>query len=263
MNRSFSRSCGSYDPRVSPAGAGDDGRDRPDRRNVLRKLIGKCVCINLVGDDTVKGKLIAVCRGYLVLQTKHGVVYVNANQVESIEEAGSDRGSRRRPRFIRALDFRDLVEQFEDEFVKITWGREDKVKGFVSDVSGNRMTLIADNRIVVVFIDKIKTIQPISARDRLGHCSLGDRTSGNRTAGSGASSDSALEQLAPGALQPGVAEPGGIGMNWAVGETVLPEPVYRPNRYGVPKELLLAGNRKKRKAASKPKLRKAPLKPTR
>lgn len=274
MNRPFPGSDGPYNSRVSPADTGRDGRNR------LRRLIGKCVRINLVGDETIEGRFIAFCRDYIVLKTKDGVVYVNADQVESIEENGADRSGGQRPPFIRAANFRDLVEQFEDEFVKIKWGRRDKVKGFVTDVSGNIMTVVDNNRMIQIFIDKIKAIQPLSDRERLGHRSgcnrtEGSRTRGDRTGGSRTQGNrtGGVEVTLPGVVSPEAVFPlgsdgnrtggnrtgsgnhrtGGDDIHWMLGNNLLPEPTFRPNRYGVPESLLLASAKRKKKSSSKPK----------
>lgn len=186
----MSRFCGPYGPyRVSPTyrsnrnGNRNRNSNRDRARNTMRRLIGTCVTIHLTGDETIKGKLIAICRGYIVLQKGRDVIYVNAAQVESIAERSMDNDDRTRPRFIRAVSFRDLVRALENEFVKIRWGRRNTLTGFISNVSGNIVTVIVGRRIVQVYIDNIKTIQVLSDRERLDDCSSGNRTSGDRIPG--------------------------------------------------------------------------------
>ncbi|WP_165279964.1 DUF2642 domain-containing protein [Paenibacillus protaetiae] len=223
----------------------DPTRQNPsrNRRNGLKRMIGNFVCINLVGDEKVEGRLIAVCRDYIVLRTRDGIVYVNANQVESVAENGANRSrGSRTPRFIRAANFHDLVRQLENEFVKITFGRNDKVKGYITDVCDNTATVVDCHKLVSVYIDKIKTIRPLNDRDRLGSGSNGNRSN--------------PANIVPAEIAPVAAGNAGrsgrsrgetIGSNneleWALG--TIPEPEFRPNRYGVPESLLLNGAKKK------------------
>jgi spore coat protein B len=177
------------------------------KRNFLDALVGEQVKINRGGPNAIFGKLLAVKSDYLVVFTREGVVYVKTNHIKSITDldgshgtggsrtggTGGSRGSRsigsKDKDFIKADNFRGVLNALNQKFVQVNWGGPEKVVGFLAEVTQDRILVVSDHKKVEIFIAHIQSIK-LEKKMRSGKGTSGGTSGGT----AGASNASASEQ---------------------------------------------------------------------
>lgn len=142
----------------------------------LKNLVGEFVRINRGGPESLEGKLLAVKSDYLVLATREGVVYVDLDHVKSVTGFAKGKSGGTGNEFIHANSFRGVINALTKEFVQINWGGPEKVEGFLAEVQGNTALLVANNQVVYILVDHIKTIKKLGGKS-------GGNKSGNKSGG--------------------------------------------------------------------------------
>ncbi|SFE46994.1 spore coat protein B [Paenibacillus catalpae] len=140
----------------------------------LKNLVGEFVRINRGGPESLEGKLLAVKSDYLVLSTREGVVYVDLDHVKSVTGFANPKSGGVNNDYINATNFRGVIRALTKEFVQINWGGPEKIEGFLAEVQGNTALVVANNQVVYLLVDHIKTIK------KLGGKSGGNKSGGNK-----------------------------------------------------------------------------------
>ncbi len=153
----------------------------------LHSLIGRNVKINRGGPDALTGRLLAVRSNYLVLQTRNGIVYINAEHVKSITEAAGGTGGRT-AMYIMADSFNGVLRQLRQQFVQINQGGPEKVEGFVAEVSHDTLLLVSNKEAIRIPLFHIRSV---SLAQQKGNKSGGNnRSGGNNNGGNNANNRS-------------------------------------------------------------------------
>ncbi|NIK66822.1 hypothetical protein [Paenibacillus sp. BK720] len=121
----------------------------------------------------MEGKLLAVKNDYLVLSTREGVVYVDLDHVKSVTGFAKGKSGGTSNDYINANSFRGIINALTKEFVQINWGGPEKVEGFLAEVQGNTALVVANNQVVYILVDHIKTIKKLGGKS-------GGNKSGNK-----------------------------------------------------------------------------------
>ena len=159
--------------------------------NYLNSLIGHHVKVNRGGPDALTGRLLAVHSNYLVLQTKTGVVYVNAAHVKSITETAGGTGGRSTT-YIVAENFNGVLRQLRQQFVQINQGGPEKVAGFVVEVTNDTLLLVSNKEAIRIPLHHIRSVSVVQQKGNKSngntksgenHKSGGNKSNGNRTHG--------------------------------------------------------------------------------
>jgi len=143
----------------------------------LYSLAGRSVKINRGGPDAMNGRLLAVRSNYLVLKTKKGVVYINADHVKSITEAAGGSGGRSAS-YVIADSFHGVLRQLRNQFVQINQGGPEKVEGFIADVTGDTLLLVAGREVIRIPLFHIRSV---SLAERKGSKSGGNSNSNSNS----------------------------------------------------------------------------------
>ncbi|ACT00071.1 hypothetical protein [Paenibacillus sp. JDR-2] len=167
------RSNGGKSTGTGNTGTGNTGTGNTE----LRNLVGEFVRINRGGPESLEGKLLAVKNDYLVLSTREGVVYVDLSHVKSVTGFATSKSGGTCTDYINANNFRGVVTALTKEFVQINWGGPEKVEGFLAEVQGNTALVVANNQVVYILVDHIKTIK------KLGGKSGGNKSGNNKSGG--------------------------------------------------------------------------------
>lgn len=145
----------------------------------LHSLIGRNVKINRGGPDALTGRLLAVRSNYLVLQTRNGIVYINAEHVKSITEAAGGTGGRT-AMYIMADSFNGVLRQLRQQFVQINQGGPEKVEGFIAEVSHDTLLLVSNKEAIRIPLFHIRSV---SLAQQKGNKSSGSNRSGGNNNG--------------------------------------------------------------------------------
>jgi len=151
--------------------------------NYLNSLVGRNVKINRGGPDAMSGRLVAVRSNYLVLQTKKGVVYINAEHVKSITEAAGGSGGRT-AMYIVADSFNGVLRQLRQQFVQINQGGPEKVEGYIAEVSGDSLLLISGRDSIRIPLFHVRSVSLVERKGgKSGGNSNSSKSGGNKSGG--------------------------------------------------------------------------------
>ncbi|WP_219838579.1 hypothetical protein [Paenibacillus sp. R14(2021)] len=129
-------------------------------QNFLAAQVGMNVKINRGGPESLEGKLVSVQRGYVVLKTTGGLVYINASHVKSVTDlAGNTSKSGGNTQVIVAGSFVGVLRQLTQKFVQINWGGPEKIEGFITQVGNESLLLVVGQELVTIPLYHIKTVK--------------------------------------------------------------------------------------------------------
>jgi spore coat protein B len=148
-----------HDPIRKRHSHGSKGSHGSHGQDYLQSLVGMLVKINRGGPDSLEGTLIAVQRGYLVLSTPEGTVYINITHVKSITEVKNKKPSSKKYRYIVAGSFVGVLHKLVKKYVQINWGGPEKIEGFIAEVGNSALLLVVGQELVRIPLFHIKTVK--------------------------------------------------------------------------------------------------------
>jgi len=131
----------------------------------LASLIGRNIRIDRGGPESRTGRLLGMKEDHLVVyEEKEGVIYYKRHHIKSIgidarensDLGGEDSGDM--PAFVDATCFCELLSSLQYRWVQINRGGPEKIEGVLGDVFPDRVLLIVNNEIVVIFKYHIRSI---------------------------------------------------------------------------------------------------------
>ncbi|WP_274649367.1 hypothetical protein [Paenibacillus humicola] len=151
----------SHDAKKPTRGTRGTQGSRGGKKDYLDALVGTLVKINRGGPDSVQGRLVAVHKGYTVLSTSNGTVYINSYHVKSITqvEKKKSRGRKQSHHYIMADSFEGVLHKLVKQFAQINWGGPERMDGFIAEVGGDSLLLIVNNEFVRIPLQHIRTIK--------------------------------------------------------------------------------------------------------
>ncbi|PFJ16461.1 spore coat protein [Bacillus cereus] len=127
----------------------------------LKDLIGACVRVNRGEPESQRGIIVAVYTDYFVLENEKGEYHCyqichlksitkNTKDCEATDYGWVEDDS--------AKDFEALLQSFKYRWVKINRSGPEKVEGILQDVSGDYVTLIIKEEVVLIALSHIKSV---------------------------------------------------------------------------------------------------------
>jgi spore coat protein B len=129
----------------------------------LKLFVEKVVCINREGPESKKGRLVTVKDDHLVLLTEEQYLYyqtkhIKSITVDSIEPEGTTISLNKKPVYLDATSFKDILEKMSFRRVQINQGGPECVNGVLSRLFENHVDLVQGHEVIKVATPHIKNI---------------------------------------------------------------------------------------------------------
>ncbi|WLD94712.1 hypothetical protein [Alkalihalobacillus sp. AL-G] len=145
-------------------------------------LKGQWIKINLGGPESRAGKLLAIKKDYLTIQTKKDeVIYYQLDHIKGVSiNANNYWLTSRKVKHLDEECFVDVLRHFKHKKVKINRGGPESIEGVMNEIFKDHIELTVGDDIVFLSIWHLKSV---SAAESAKHHSSGKKSSGKKGKG--------------------------------------------------------------------------------
>lgn len=133
-------------------------------REFVHSLLNKVIKIDRGGPESRVGMVLGAENDYLILLTaEDGVVYYKLHHIKSITQDSQDTMALDIEipedfKFVKGVDFRDVLNKLRNAWVKINRGGPETLEGVLQEVTNDFATIVANKEVIRVSLFHIRNI---------------------------------------------------------------------------------------------------------